>query len=43
VTSVGGDIRIESMPGMGTRVEVRLRLVEPPQASQAQRTEERIA
>ncbi|MGE5100038.1 MAG: XrtA/PEP-CTERM system histidine kinase PrsK, partial [Deltaproteobacteria bacterium] len=43
VTSVGGDIRIDSKPGMGTRVEVRLRLVEPPQASQAQRTEERIA
>jgi len=42
-TSVGGDIRVDSEPGTGTRVHFRLRSVEPIQAFPRHIDEERVA
>jgi putative PEP-CTERM system histidine kinase len=43
LAKVGGELRFESTPGAGTRVEVRLRLAEPLTGNEAQTPLERIA
>jgi putative PEP-CTERM system histidine kinase len=43
VASVGGEIRVDSRPGTGTRVEVRLKLAEPSATSREQMYKERVA
>ena len=43
VTSIGGEIHFDSEPGVGTRVEVRLRLAQSLQSERAPASEERAA